>query len=583
MKNKKVQKEKKHNVWRDFQFVLKKIHIPWFWVILAFACNMLYNKVLLNLPTTTAGLLRGDLSKKVILDAVAFYAMYTIVLCLDTALRSPARHIAARNTRRVLWKQMMHTKMEYFDENNPQEAMSTITNDTTTAMTNLTSFLVAFIPDIYYVVMALKTISSYNVWLMVSVFMLLPLKLVYMIFIGKRNYKTQAGVFQEIGGLTAYLTERVRNLSLIKTYTNEKKELENGEKVAHKLFDANMKVAKLECLTTAFSTLIGLAQTLVIMVFGVVMLKEGEITMQQWVAFYMFAGTLSNSFSTIINYWINLKSIQGSLARAAKLLRAPVEENIVNEEITLNNNDIAFENVSFSYGEKQALKDVSFTVSQGTSTAIIGLCGSGKTTSISLLEHFYNPKSGTVKLGDVSVSDIPIEKLREKLGYVQQGAYIFSGTAREVLTYGIRREISDDEIWEAAKQAGLENLLKSWVDGLDTIVSSGGTSMSGGQRQRFVLTREFLRNTDILLLDEPTSALDAAASKTVQDTIFNMFTNKTKIIVTHDLSLIERVEQIIVLKNGELVGKGTYQELREKCKEFKELIYAQCSEKEVVE
>lgn len=583
MKNKKVQKEKKHNVWRDFQFVLKKIHIPWFWVILAFACNMLYNKVLLNLPTTTAGLLRGDLSKKVILDAVAFYAMYTIVLCLDTALRSPARHIAARNTRRVLWKQMMHTKMEYFDENNPQEAMSTITNDTTTAMTNLTSFLVAFIPDIYYVVMALKTISSYNVWLMVSVFMLLPLKLVYMIFIGKRNYKTQAGVFQEIGGLTAYLTERVRNLSLIKTYTNEKKELENGEKVAHKLFDANMKVAKLECLTTAFSTLIGLAQTLVIMVFGVVMLKEGEITMQQWVAFYMFAGTLSNSFSTIINYWINLKSIQGSLARAAKLLRAPVEENIVNEEITLNNNDIAFENVSFSYGEKQALKDVSFTVSQGTSTAIIGLCGSGKTTSISLLEHFYNPKSGTVKLGDVSVSDIPIEKLREKLGYVQQGAYIFSGTAREVLTYGIRREISDDEIWEAAKQAGLENLLKSWVAGLDTIVSSGGTSMSGGQRQRFVLTREFLRNTDILLLDEPTSALDAAASKTVQDTIFNMFTNKTKIIVTHDLSLIERVEQIIVLKNGELVGKGTYQELREKCEEFKELIYAQCSEKEVVE
>lgn len=583
MKKEKVHKEKKSSVWKDFLFVLKRIHLPWIWIALAFLCNMAYSKVTLNLPTTTAGLLSGNLSHKVILNAIMFYVTYTVVLCLDTALRSPARHIAARNTRRVLWKHMMHTKMEYFDKNNPQETMSTITNDTTTAMMNLTMFLVSFIPGIYYAVAALKTIYTYNIWLMVSVFMLLPLKLLYMVFIGKRNYRTQAGLFREIGSLTAYLTERVRNLNLIKTYTNEKKELENGGEVAHKLFHANMKVTKLECLTTALSTAIGLVQTMIVMVFGVVMLKKGVINIQQWVAFYMFSGTLSNSFSTLINYWIDIKSIQGALARTAKLLRAPVEDNIVKENAVLENGDIIFDNVSFSYGEKEALKNVSFCVPKGTATAIIGLCGSGKTTSISLIEHFYEPKSGNVKIGDVSVSDVSIPVLRDKLGYVQQGAYVFSGTAREVLTYGIKRDIADEEIWRAAEKAGLNTLLEKWPAGLDTMVSPGGVSMSGGQRQRFVLTREFLRNTDILLLDEPTSALDAAASEMVQDSIFKMFEGKTKVIVTHDLTLVERVDQIIVLNNGELAGKGTYDELSRNCKIFQELIGASYINKEVVE
>lgn len=583
MKKEKVHKEKKSSVWKDFLFVLKRIHLPWIWITLAFLCNMAYSKVTLNLPTTTAGLLSGNLSHKVILDAIMFYVTYTVVLCLDTALRSPARHIAARNTRRVLWKHMMHTKMEYFDKNNPQETMSTITNDTTTAMMNLTMFLVSFIPGIYYAVAALKTIYTYNIWLMVSVFMLLPLKLLYMVFIGKRNYRTQAGLFREIGSLTAYLTERVRNLNLIKTYTNEKKELENGGEVAHKLFHANMKVTKLECLTTALSTVIGLVQTMIVMVFGVVMLKKGVINIQQWVAFYMFSGTLSNSFSTLINYWIDIKSIQGALARTAKLLRAPVEDNIVKENAVLENGDIIFDNVSFSYGEKEALKNVSFCVPKGTATAIIGLCGSGKTTSISLIEHFYEPKAGNVKIGDVSVSDVSIPVLRDKLGYVQQGAYVFSGTAREVLTYGIKRDITDEEIWQAAEKAGLNTLLEKWPAGLDTMVSPGGVSMSGGQRQRFVLTREFLRDTDILLLDEPTSALDAAASEMVQDSIFKMFEGKTKVIVTHDLTLVERVDQIIVLNNGELAGKGTYDELSRNCKIFQELIGASCINKEVVE
>lgn len=577
----KVKKEESgRGSWRDFLSLLKKIHLPWHWIIIAFFCNFFYNKVMLKLPTVTAGLMSGSLDNKVLWDAVLFYVLFTIVLCGDVALRSPAQHIAARNARRAVWERMLHIRMDYYDSHNPSDMMSTITNDVTVATQLLVQFLTGFIPMIYYLVVALKTVSSYNTWLMVSVFMLLPAKILYMVFVGRWRYRTQAGVYKEIGGLTAYLAERVRNLTLIKTYTNEEKELKNGEDVSYRLFGANMRVAKLECGVTALNTLIGMAQVMIVMVFGVMLLKRGDITIQQWVAFYMFSGTISSSFDNLINSWTQLKTIQGTLARAAKLLSAPVENDGIKEAREPENKDIVFKNVTFSYGDKKALQDISFTVPAGSSTAVIGLCGSGKTTSVSLLENFYQPDSGEVTLGNVPVSEIPLEKLRGYMGYVQQGADIFSGTAREALTYGLHRQVSDEEIWKAAEKSGFAEVLRKWEKGLDTPVAPGGTSMSGGQRQKLVLTREFMRDTDILLLDEPTSALDAAASKNIQDTVFEIFPDRTKIMITHDLSLIERADQIVVLRNGVLEGCGSYKELYGKCRGFMELIAVCEAEKE---
>ncbi len=569
--------------WRDFWNLLMKIQLPWHWIIIAFLCNFFYNKVMLKLPTITAGLMSGNLDNKVLWDAILFYVLFTAVLCGDVALRSPAQHIAARNARRVIWKKMLHIRMDYYDSNDPSDIMSTITNDTTMAAQLLVQFLVGFLPTLYYIAEALKTISSYNIWLMVSAFLLFPIKILYMVFIGRMQFRTQAGVYQEIGGLTAYLAERVRNLSLIKTYTNEEKELKNGENAAYSLFHANMRVKKLECTVTALTTLIGMAQVMIVMVFGVVLLKRGDIDIQQWVAFYMFSGTLSTAFSNLLDYWANLKMIQGTTARTARLLTAPEEEETVKDTKEPESAEVTFSHVSFSYGDKKALEDISFHVPSGSSTAIIGLCGSGKTTSVSLLEHFYEPCEGEITFGKVPVSEMSLDVLRGSMGYVQQGADIFSGTVREALTYGLHRKVEDEEIWEAAEKTGFAEVLRKWEDGLNAFVAPGGTSMSGGQRQKLVLTREFMRKSGMILLDEPTSALDVTASKMIQDTIFEMFPGRTKIIITHDLSLLERVDQIVVLNKGVLAGCGSYGELYGNCQAFMELIAACETEKEAVQ
>lgn len=576
---KKAPKENKGMIWSEFWKLLKSMQLPWFWMLLAFLCNMFYSEVNLLLPTTTAGLLSGSTDSKVLWDAIVFYILYTTVLCADTLLRCPAQHLAVRNVRRVLWKRMLNIRMDYYDANDPSKLMSTVTNDASDAVRNLVFYIVGVIPALYYAIRALSTISTYNVWLMVSIFMLLPIKILYMFYIGKRRFKTQKGLYQQIGGLTGYLAERVRNLSLIKTYTNEPQELKNGEDAAKQLFDANMKVVKLECTISALATGIGLAQNLIVMVFGVVLLQKGEITLPQWVAFFMFSGTISNTFDTIISYWTDLKTIQGSLARASHLMNVPVETEGGTTQLP-DAVDITFENVSFAYGDKQALEDVSFTIPAGTTTAVVGLCGSGKTTLISLLERFYTPDGGCVKLGGIPVSQIHTDTLRNRFGYVQQGADIFSGTLREALTYGIREAVTDDQILEAAKCTGFDRTISLFAEGLDATVAPGGTSLSGGQRQKLVMTREFLRDADILLLDEPTSALDAVASAEIQDSIFETFAGKTKMIVTHDLSLLKKADQVVVLDGGKLVGCGIYHQLKETCPQLQQLLDANISGEE---
>ena len=239
---------------------------------------------------------------------------------------------------------------------------------------------------------------------------------------------------------------------------------------------------------------------------------------------------------------------------------------------------VSFRNVSFSYGEKQALKNVSFTVPAGSAVAIVGLTGSGKTTMLNLLERFYEAGEGKVMIGDRDVKELPLGQLRSRYSYVQQDTGVFGGSVREAMTYGIRRVLTDEEIITAAQNAGAWDFIQKLSGGLDAKITADGASLSGGQRQRLVLAREFLRNANVLLLDEPTSALDAKTAQTVKQTIFRLFRGKTMLMVTHDMTLVSDMDQIVVLHDGEVVGQGTYDQVLADCSLFREMVEAQQKE-----
>ncbi len=580
----------------QFLTVLQKAHIPWLWVVISFLVNLVSNAMLLKLPGLTAKFMAGDLSNEALRDNVLFYVYYAVVICSQSTVLAVARAMITRNARKSLWSKMLHIPMGFYDRHDPARLMSAVTNDLVDAMPNILSLLVSVIPDTWYLVEALRTISNYDVTLLLSVVVWLPVKYIYTIIIGRKFYRARLGVFQEIGGLTGYLAERIGNLPLIKAFTQEERELKNGTEAAHGLFKAHMREYKLSAASEAIRIFITLGEQITVLLVGVLLLQKKEITITQWVAFFIFFQNITMVFDNLTGYWMMVKNIQGAVARTAELFNAP--EEVIGETIALpaapeeavgeNDTppdeparDIEFDHVSFSYGDKQALSEVSFTVPQGSMTAIVGLCGSGKTTSLNLLERFYAPSGGQIRLGGEDVSGMPLGEYRSHFAYVQQNPEVFSGTVREALTYGIEREVTDEEIWQAARTAGFADYLELQPDGLDAAVSSGGGSMSGGQRQRLVLTREFLRGAEILLLDEPTSALDAESSAMVQQAILTLFRGRTVLMVTHDMDLLRGMDRIVVLQDSKLAGCGTYDQLLESCPLFREMIETQENEQGV--
>lgn len=564
--------------WRSFFRIIGQINLPWPLVVVSLVFEMGYSNLLLSLPTTTAALMSGSLEVSALWDAVIYYVIYGGVSVVRYFVYDVTANLAIRNARNKVWGGMLRIRADYYDQNAPAALTSAVTNDLEAAVRSLVNLMITVIPTIYYIVAAVVTIGDYDSLLMLSVLVLLPVQYIYMVMVGRWMCKTQTGIYRRIGDLTGYLAERARNLSLIKYYSNEEEELKNGTGVAEELYKANMQKVKVDCADTGISTAIELLQNLVTIVFGVVLLQKGRINIAQWVAFFLFAAKINSRFGELITKWQSLKTVQGIAVRTAEIMEAPQEQTekeakaaAVLETQSGASPAVSFQNVSFSYGEKQTLKNVSFTVPAGTATAIVGLCGSGKTTLLNLLERFYETDEGCVLLGDTDIKSLPLAELRGRFSYVQQDAGVFSGSVREILTYGIHKSFTDEALIEAARSAGAWDFIQALPGGLDGKVSADGQSLSGGQRQRLVLAREFLRGADVLLLDEPTSALDTSTAQAVERTIFELFRGKTILMVTHDLSMLRSMDQVVVLQEGELVGQGTYESLLAGCPLFQEM------------
>lgn len=575
--------------WSGFLRMLGQIDLPWVMIAIAFIVELGYNHVLLSLPTTTASLMSGNLENEALRDAILYYISYGLIVTARMAILGIVCRLAVRNARTKIWGGMMRVRMDYYDSHTPTALSSAVTNDLEESVRLLVNLMIGVIPSIYYLVAAILTIGKYDFLLVLSILIPLPLRYLEMVVIGRWNYRAQAGIFQRIGMLTGYLAERVKNLPLIKQYGTEDQELQNGTEASEELYKANFKAVKVESAQIGVSQIITVIQQIVIVFFGVFLLQKGRIDLAQWVAFFLFSANISSRFVTMVQDWQSLKSIQGQVARVVELVDAPKEQTEQEAKAAANAADVSgvspavhFENVSFSYGEKPALNNVSFTVPAGTATAIVGLCGSGKTTLLNLLERFYEAGDGNIALDGERISAMSLEELRGRFSYVQQDAGVFSGKIREVLTYGIHRQMTDDELIQAAKDAGAWDFIQTLPGALDAEIAADGQSLSGGQRQRLVLAREFLRNADVLLLDEPTSALDATTAQAVEETVFRLFRGKTILMVTHDMSLVSNMDQIVVLQDGDLVGRGTYDELNGSCPLFREMVAAQRREEACV-
>lgn len=559
--------------WKSYFRLIPYIRMPWLLIIIAFIVEMTYSEVMAYVPVSTSALFSGEMTGKALMSAVIYNVLNFGLMFGSMILTGWVSAIAVRRAQEQLWGRMLRLDMVYYDTNDPANLMSTLTSDTDSAVKSLISQLVSLVPGVYYLVRVCMTLGSYDYRLLLSLLIMIPINVIYVVVLGRWRYEVSVGIYGWIGRLTAYLAERVTNIYLIRSFTNEKQEEKNGLEAAQGLYKANVRSAKVTFAGNMTANLMELLQRGVPIVFGMILLQNKYINMQQWIAFFLFTGQVITRVNSVLTTWSDIKSAQGSAARMIQIFTAP-EEPLQGGEVTetVTDGDIAFENVRFAYGDKEVLHGISAVIPQGKTTALVGRCGSGKTTLLSLIERLYTPSDGVITLAGKDVAEYDLYSYRNHFAYVQQDAGIFGGSFRSAMTYGIKDSISEEELENAAERTGLLPLIQSLEQGFDANISISGTSVSGGQRQRIVLARELLKKKPILLLDEPTSALDALSALEVQQKLIELFPGTTKLMITHDLRLLTRVDHVIFMENGNILDSGSPIELMKRCEPYRALV-----------
>ena len=320
--------------------------------------------------------------------------------------------------------------------------------------------------------------------------------------------------------------------------------------------------------------------TVIIIFFGGRLALANDLALEDLVAFLLYLGTF---YQPITSFGMLNEGIQHALASAERVLEILNEEPEIKDEsdaIEIGRADgkLEFRDVSFRYVDNvPVLKNVSFRIQPGQMLALVGPTGVGKTTIANLIPRFYEPDLGQILVDDIDIRKIKLHSLRKQISLVSQDVFLFNGTVKENILYG-RPDATDEEIIAAAKAANAHDFILELPEGYDTRVGERGVKLSGGQKQRISIARAVLKDAPILILDEATSSVDTQTEKLIQEALDKLTVNRTTIVIAHRLSTIQQADQIVVLKEGEIIEMGRHADLLEAGGLYSELCKAQNTE-----
>lgn len=575
MKSQKGTKKKKRN---DFLFLARHVKFSWPYIILAVIGTLAATTLSSKVPDATAQLFDGNFQMSRLWAVVGTALISTAITLISAVFSLLAESKSVLSARNSAWKYMLNTRSEYYDTHDPASLLSLVTVDAETMGTGLVQIMTITPKLLSMVFMSFAMIFAYNKKLLMVLLIVMPMHLIYMFFVGRWQQRIGKDLSISVGNLSGYLAERIRNLMMIKTFSAEKKEDANGIEASGKLYKVNRRYAVLGVILGSYQSFSTAVSTVVTVLWGCYLLKQGEIDVPSFIGFNMYMGIINLTMVLVSILWTFVKDFQGRAFRLARLIESPREDDAANADHTdIPVGDIEVKDMSFAYTKDgaNALSDINFTIPRGKVTAIVGPSGSGKTTLIKLFERLYIPTKGSITIGGVDIGTLNLKVWRKKLAYVVQDAGVFSGTLREALTYGSVDIATDDRLLETIDQVGLKEFIHELPHGLDTVLGSWGGSLSGGQRQRIVIARALLQDADTLIFDEPTSALDPESANGISDMILNKFKGKTVIIISHELNYIAAADHIVVINQGSLEGSGAHASLMKSCKVYSELVKEQ--------
>lgn len=557
-------------IWSRFIHMLVQSKLPYLWMAAAFLFNITKSNIELILPQQIAKVLGSELSVSLLL-AIFFLGILNSALALTAeVVKNIALQKIDRNMQRMSLAKLFYLKIKDVEKNDPRELVSRITSDTAFVSGLLLELVISEIPRLYFMISSVVILfRNYDHRLALVMMVTIPVTFIGSWLTGRLTFGKVEAVQAKVAKLTAKLAEKVNNVQIIKSYNNEDKETERGDAVIQELNQAKRGVAIITRVKDFVNSLVNLIPVVLIVVVGAVYLLNGTISVPTFVVFYQYSGTFIGYVTAHLALWVTVKTAQGATARLASILELE-DENKGDTGTEIPNGDIVFDHVSFSYGDKKVLDDVSFTIEKGKKTAFVGYSGSGKSTALNLIEAFYRPESGSITIDGKNIAEFDPQSYRALFTYVPQNAPGFSGTIREMLNYGRKEPVPDEALLDALKDTGVLDTVDV-LGGLDYNVGENAAKLSGGQKQKLSITRALLGDTEYMLLDEATSALDVNATAKLQEEIDRKTAGRTQILVAHNLSTIVNADKIIVFHEGSVAAEGTYRELMAGSKLFREL------------
>ena len=367
--------------------------------------------------------------------------------------------------------------------------------------------------------------------------------------------------------LTSYLVESLNGIETIKAFNAEGEANLETEKKFIKLLKSIFKGGWISNLQGSLKGFVELTGGIMILWVGAVQVMEGKMSVGQLLVFNSLLAYFLDPIKNLINLQLSMQTAIVAAERLGEILDLELEKSQYEEKKmkppTLKGT-IEFKGVDFRYGTRQlTLKEINLKINPGEKIAFVGESGSGKTTLVKLLMHFYDYEKGEILINDNNIKDINLEVLRERIAYISQDIFLFSGTIQENLSLGME-EVTLDEIIEAAKMARAHDFINELPLRYNTMLEENGVNLSGGQRQRLAITRALLKKPDILIMDEATSNLDSITEKAIERTINESTEGITTLIIAHRLSTIMKCDRIFVMDKGEFVESGSHEELMSK-------------------
>lgn len=558
----KINLKHEKGVWMKFIKMCLKSRLPWIWILLYLIVDIGVINIGISETELTAELFAGNVSSQLVTSLIIVIIINTLGSSVSVMIHQLTEARFNRNARQVAVEKVMKLPMSFFNEDNPREAILRIVTNTKAVGNTFVLFILPGITGLYSLFAVVRKIYYYDIRLTLILIVFIPIVLFISYLSGRINYSLNNTDKKIMSILTEQLSELVINIPLAKAFAKEKYEEKRGGELSDRYYKLNIKSSWLGQVFDMSFSLLDLIQNLCIIFAGLFLLKNEQIEMKSWIAFFLFSGVFTTKITELRMVWNNVKTIQGGAERMAEILDAPNEENLGTNTNNFNGS-IEVKDLSFGYVEnKPVLKGINCTFEKGKATALIGVSGCGKSTLVNLINRIYKPECGEISIDGINIQDYELNHFRKQFSFISQDIMLFSGTIRENLCYGQTRTYSDEELFEVLKKVHAYDFVMKLENKLDEKLSEYGDNLSGGQRQRLALARVLLDDAPYMILDEAFANMDAISTMEVLDVLKENVKDKTMIVIAHSSKILELVSDVIVIENGVVSACGSIEEVK---------------------